>query len=167
MKLSKIFSIVILVFSTSVCVAEDLTPEKKKLIDVILEQTGQSTLAMSKQFSELFVQQMSMMLQSSQPDMDPKVFDLVQEVVDEAIHEEMIVNGFFKDLMYPVYSKHFSVEELEKMVELNNSELGKKMIRVMPLISQEGMQAGQLFGQKIAPVIQQRLIERFEKEGIK
>lgn len=52
------------------------------------------------------------------------------------------------------------------MVEFNNTEFGKKIIRVMPKITQEGMQAGQQFGQTLGPKIQQRIVARFQKEGI-
>ena len=52
------------------------------------------------------------------------------------------------------------------MIDLNNTELGKKMLKVLPLISEEAMQAGQQFGLGLAPKIQERIMSRFQKEGI-
>ena len=70
-------------------------------------------------------------------------------------------------MLYPIYNKHFTEDELRKMIEINDTEFGKKLIRVMPLISQEGMLVGQEFGQKLGPKIQKRITKRFKEEGIK
>ena len=167
MKKSIIIAVFTLVFSLNAYTAEKINAEKKQLINTILEQTGQSAITVGKQFSGLFIQQMTMVLKQSKPDIDPKAFDIVEDEIISIINEEIVIKGAFKDMMYPIYSKHFSIDELEKMIELNNTEFGKKMISIMPIITQEGMQAGQQFGQSLGPKIQQRLIARFEKEGIK
>ena len=52
------------------------------------------------------------------------------------------------------------------MIELNNTEFGKKMIRVLPAVAQEGMLAGQQLGQSLGPKIQERLMARFKEEGL-
>ena len=166
MKKSIIIAAFTLVFSLNAYAAEDMDTEKKKLIDALLEQTGQSAMAIGKQFSGAFIQQMTMILKQSKPDIDPKAFDILEEVIISIIDEEMVLKGAFKDMMYPLYSKHFSEDELKKMIELNNTEFGKKMIRIMPIITQEGMLAGQQFGQSLGPKIQQRIIARFKEEGI-
>ena len=68
---------------------------------------------------------------------------------------------------YPTkIDKHFTDNELKQMIEFNKTELGQKIIRVMPQITQEGMQAGRLLGQSLGPEIQQRIAARFQSEGI-
>ncbi len=69
--------------------------------------------------------------------------------------------------MHPIYDKHFTSAELKKIIAYNNSVLGQKIIKVMPLIAQEGMKQGQEFGRSLGPIIQKRLTARFKKEGIK
>jgi len=96
------------------------------------------------------------------PIFDPKAFDILEDEITVVIDEEMTLKGTFRDMIYPIYNKHFSEDDLKKMVALNNTEFGKKMIRVMPLITQEGMQAGQSLG----PKIQERILARFKNEGI-
>ena len=155
-----------LLFYINTVAAADISPGKKKLIDTLLVQTGQSGVAMGKQFSDLFIQQMVMILKQSKPDIEPKAFDIVEEEIISIIDEEIVVNGVLKEMMYPIYDKHFNEAELKKMIALNSTEFGKKMIRVMPMITQEGMQAGQQFGQTLGPKIQQRIVDRFQKEGI-
>lgn len=146
--------------------ADGIGKEKKALIDTLLEQTGQSAVAMGKQFSDFFIQQMTMVLKQSKPDIDPKAFDIVQEEVSALIEEEIVLNGALQAMMYPIYDRHFTAQELQQMIDLNKTEFGQKLIRVMPIITQEGMQAGQQFGQSIGPKLQQRLMARFQEEGI-
>ncbi|MEJ2641241.1 MAG: DUF2059 domain-containing protein [Desulfosarcinaceae bacterium] len=161
--LSAILSIIL---AANALAASEISKEKKALIDTLLAQTGQSAIAIGKQFSNLFIQQMTAILEKSKPDIDPKAFDILEEEINAVIHEEIVVNGALSEMMYPIYDKHFTNAELKKMIELNKTEFGKKMIRVMPLITQESMQAGQQFGQGLGPKIKKRLTDRFREEGI-
>lgn len=144
-----------------------LTEEKKNLIDTLLEQTGQSAIDMGTQFSNAFIQQMTMILKRANPNIDPKAIVILEEEITAIIHEEIVASNALSKMAYPIYDKHFSSDELRQMIELNNTALGKKMIQVMPIITQEGMQAGQILGQSLGPKIQQRVADRLEKEGIR
>lgn len=166
MKKSLIIIAFSLVFSLNAHTAENLSKNKKDLIDILLEQTGQSSIEIGKQFSDLFVQQMTMLLKQSKPDIDPRAFDILENEITSIINEEMVIKDTFKEMMYPIYAKHFTEADLKQMIELNNTEFGKKIIKVMPTITQEGMQAGQQMGQSLGPKIQQRIMERFQQEGI-
>jgi hypothetical protein len=115
--------------------ASEISKEKKVLIDKLLEQTGQSATIVGKQFSNAYVQQMTVLLEKSNPDIDPKAFKIIKE-------------------------------ELNKMIEFNDTPLGKKIVTVTPLIAQEGMQAGQTFAQSLVPKIKQRVFTRLKEEGI-
>lgn len=147
--------------------AANISTEKQQLIDQLLVQTGQSAIAVGQQFSNSFIQQMSAMLKQSNPNVDPRVYDILKEEISAIIDEEFNGNNALATMMYPIYDKRFSAAELKQMIAFNNTKLGKKIIKVMPMITQEGMQAGQAFGQSIAPKIQQRLTARFKQEGIK
>lgn len=141
--------------------------EKIKLIDEILLQTGQSSLAVGKQFSTVFITKITAVLKQSNPNVDPRAYDIIEKEVIATIDEEMVVNGTLSKMIYPIYIKHFTVKELEQMVALYKTDLGKKMISVMPYIAQESMQTGQKFGQTLWPKIQVRINKRFQEEGIK
>ena len=163
-----LFMIVIIsliLFSNSLA-ASEIDKDKKALIATLLEQTGQSAIAMGKQFSKAFIQQMKMVLKKAKPDIDPKAFDILEEEINAIINEEVVVNGVLSGMMYPIYDKYFTNAELKQMIEINKTELGRKMLRVMPLITQESMQAGQQFGQSLGPKIKQRLAARFREAGI-
>jgi len=161
-----IIAIFCLVFALQTQAGETINPTKKQLIDTLLEQTGQSTIGVAKQFSDVFIQQMTMVLKNSKPEIDPRAYDIMADEIKSVINEEMLVNGALSEMIHPIYSKHFSVSDLQKMIEFNNTELGKKLISVMPMITQESIQVGQQWGQSLGPIIEQRLMVRFEQEGI-
>ena len=154
------------VLSVAAFADETVSGAKIKLIDTLLEQTGQSATKMGNQFSSTFVMQMSHMLQQSQPNINPKAFIIIEEESTAIITKELVENGGYNKMIYPIYHKNFSEDELQQMIDLNNTELGKKMLKVLPLISEEAMQAGQQFGLGLAPKIQERIMSRFQKEGI-
>ncbi|WP_318474396.1 DUF2059 domain-containing protein [Photobacterium leiognathi] len=164
----KIIAATLLALSFNVsATTSDIPASKKLLIDKLLAQTGQSAVAVGKQYSDLFTQQVTTILKQSKPDINPKAFDIVEEEISTIMDEEFVINDSFKTMMYPIYNKHFTEDELRKMIEINDTEFGKKLIRVMPLINQEGMLVGQEFGKKLGPKIQQRITKRFKEEGIK
>lgn len=158
--------IALLMLSIKPVLAEEIPADKKALIDQLLAQTGQSAVTVSKQFSTIFIQQMTMLLKNSQPNIDPKAFDYMSEEVNAVLDEEISLNGGFFDLIYPIYNKHFNNQELKEIIAFNKTPLGQKMNKVLPQITQEAMIAGQTFGKSLGPKIQERIISRFEKEGI-
>lgn len=164
-KLIILMTVMLLALFQSVCFA-DISPEKKELIDKLLDQTGQSAITTGKNFSNAFIQQMTMVLKQSNPEIDPKAFEIVKEEINALMDEELVQKKTLSKMMYPIYDKHFTATDLKEMIILNDTPLGKKMIKVMPLLTQEGIQAGQTLGQSLAPKIQQRIMDRFQKEGI-
>lgn len=144
-----------------------ISAEKKALIDTLLEQSGQSAIAMGKQFSDLFMVQMTDMLKKAKPDIDPRAFVILGEEVTAVINEKIVADGVLNNMMYPIYSRHFNEAELREMIAFNDTVLGRKIIRVLPEISQESLRAGQQMGAGMGPEIERRILERFRKEGIK
>jgi hypothetical protein len=152
---------------THTVIAAEVSQEKKQLIDTLLVQTGQSSEQVGKLMATQYVQQITKVMETTNPDIQPKVITVMSDEVNTIINEEIVENGRFTQLLYPIYDKHFSSDDLRKMIELNNTEFGKKLIKVMPQITQEALKAGQEFGQSLAPKINERLQARFKKEGFK
>ena len=145
--------------------AEELTDKKKALIDTLLGQMGQSASESGLLLSESFVKQMTMVVKQQNPDIDSRAFDVMEEEINSIIQEEFVKKNTLNQLMYPIYGKRFSESELEELIAFNQTDLGKKLVHEMPAITQEGMMAGQQIGQKLVPVIQQRVAERLSEEG--
>lgn len=144
----------------------EISPEKKELIDRLMAQTGQSSIDVGKQFSTLFIRQMTMQLKQTNPNINPRAFTIIQEEVNNVIDQEVIKNKRFTLMLYPVYDKYFTAEDLRQMIKFNETEVGRKIIKVMPMVTQESMMVGQQFGQSIAPEFQKRIMDRFRQEGI-
>ena len=67
------------------------------------------------------------------------------------------------DMVAPIYTKHFSLEELEGLVAFNTSPLGLRLNAENPGIMQESMAAGMDWGQKLGAEAMTRFLERDQK----
>ncbi len=141
--------------------AEALTDGKRADIIKLLDTTG--AMNMGKQMSEMVVGQMTEALKASRPDLPPELFDILREEVSATFEENI---PMFVELIVPIYHRHFTHEELKGLLSFYETDLGKKTIRVMPLLVQESMLIGQQWGQTIGPEIERRVIERFKAEGV-
>lgn len=154
-----------LAFNPIIGNCEELTPEKKAAIKELLEISG--AMQVGELFGNAFAQQMTQVLQSSHPDIDPRAFDIVKEEAQALIHEELVVKESYYPYIYPIYNKYLTLEETRGLIDFYKTPIGRKAIAVMPKMVQEGMVAGQLWGQSIAPQFERRVLERLKKEGIK
>lgn len=159
-----IFALLLGLMTVPTLSADELTAEKKQLIDELLVLTGATNLG--KMFSEAYIQQMTRLLKQSRPDLEPRVFDILQEEVNSVIDEEVGEGNIVNELSYPIYHKYLTKEDVADLVQFYKTPLGQKTIEVMPMISQEAVMAGQQWGRSLGPVIQQRLLDRFDAEGI-
>jgi hypothetical protein len=71
----------------------------------------------------------------------------------------------FADLIAGVYAANFSADELHDMSAFYQTPTGQKVLRMMPTIAQQSLQAGQVYGHKLGEEIKQRAIEELRKRG--
>lgn len=158
------FILTLLLFvNTAIC--EELSDDKKKLIDELLTITNAADIG--QMFSKAIISQMTKVMKSANPDVDPRAFDIVEEEVNALIHEEVVVKNSLNAMIYPIYDKYFTQNDLAELVAFYKTPLGKKLISVTPSITQESMQVGHSWGQSLGPKIQQRVSDRLKREGIK
>lgn len=78
-------------------------------------------------------------LKKQAPEMTPEMIAKLDQVTDEVIKsvdmEEML------QAMTPVYQKHLTKGDLEALVAFYSTPVGQKILREMPAITQEAMQA--------------------------
>jgi hypothetical protein len=159
-----VFSTLIFFSTLSVSMAEDLTSEKKSDITQLLETTG--ALDMGKQMSSAVIQQMTQILKSTRPDIPDKMYDILEEEVNLIIEEQMSAEGGLVELTIIIYHRYYSHEDIKGLLSFYRTELGKKLIKTQTQVVQESIQAGQMWGQTLGPIIQERLEARFKNEGI-
>jgi hypothetical protein len=85
------------------------------------------------------------------PKVDPKFW----EEFSKSINPEDMIN-----LIMPVYEKFYSEEDIDNMIIFYNTPTGKKMIQVLPYLTQESMRVGQQWGMKIAEDIMKKLKDK-------
>lgn len=64
------------------------------------------------------------------------------------------------NMTVPIYEKYYSDREIMQLIDFYQSEIGKKVVQVTPMIMQESMQLGKIWGRDIAEKLQSRLREK-------
>jgi hypothetical protein len=82
----------------------------------------------------------------------------------EAVVKENIPT--FNEVTIRIYSKHFSEEEVRGMIAFYETDLGKKVIGVMPALMQESVQAGGQWGASLQPEIERRVRQAMKERGV-
>ncbi|MDU0354466.1 DUF2059 domain-containing protein [Paraglaciecola aquimarina] len=152
-----------LLFS-QVTLADELTEEKKQVIDEMLDITG--ALKIGEMMGQAASNQMIAMMRQQNKDIDPKVEGIIKDEMNAIMHDEFIANGFVNQMSYKIYHKHFSLQELKEIVDFYKTKTGSKMASLLPEITQQSMMEGQKHGASLGPKIQQRLQARFAAEGV-
>lgn len=62
------------------------------------------------------------------------------------------------------YEKAFSQQEIDDLITFYKSPTGRKSIKIMPQLAQEGMKDGIEWANQLVPLIRQRIVERINKE---
>lgn len=140
----------------------EVSPVKRAQISRLMDLTG--VLNLSRQMSAIYVQQMGSYIRSNNPDVSTEVLDALPEVVAKVFDEQMPT---LISLCVPLYDKYFTERDLQQLIAFYESDIGKKSARVMPQMMGESAQIGAQWGQSLAPLIAQRLRERFKAQDLK
>ena len=155
--------LLLLLFITPVSVQADVDPYKKELIDEVLEVTGAIDLAL--QMADYVGNLLSEALKAVDESRSDEFHDIVRDATREVFDEEM-QSGSFVELMYPIYDKYLSVEDLEATIAFYKSDSGKRLIAAMPAMMQEGMVAGQQWGETLSRRVSALAEHRARERGI-
>jgi len=98
------------------------------------------------------VQQMVDMFKTQESNAVPEKFwdEMEREMKESGIDE-------LTKMLVPVYQKHLTLEDLQAIIAFYNTPVGKKYAEKTPLITQESMQVGQLWGAEIGSRIAQKI----------
>jgi uncharacterized protein len=155
---------VFFVLTAQVADAEKLTEEKARDIDHLLEMTG--AFKVGQQYSDLFIRQFNISLERARPDIPERAFEIIEKEVRKIVAREIErPMGFRNEIRY-IYHKYFTQSEIKELIAFNETPLGKKIIRITPVITQEGIQAGQAWGKSLEPVIRKKVFTILKEEGI-
>ena len=151
----------IMLFTYSSSVYANQNDDTLKLLEV----TG--SIGLGAQMGNAMAQHMISSLKATRPDIDPKVFTIIEEETLYLINSEMKKSDGLANQLVKIYSKYYNHQDIKDLLEFYQSELGKKLITTMPNIMAESMIAGQKWGTSFSPLLQERIQNRFKEEGIK
>lgn len=149
---------------THLAIAEEITTAKQNDIRQLIEMTGGTNIA--KLFASGSSQQMFKMLKASRPDIPDRALVIMEREMLALFSEKLTAPGGLMDMIVPIYAKHLSHQEIRELIAFYQTPLGRKTISVLPLVTQESMQAGQRWGQALGPEMEKRVIAALNREGL-
>lgn len=144
--------------------AEELTAEKKKLIDEFLHLTSGDR--MGELFASYYIQEIRDDVMEKHPDIDKRAFVIIEEEVNSVVGGAVKDDNAINELSYPIYHKYLTSEEITQLIQFYQSPIGQKTMAILPVISTEAMQAGEEWGRSLGPEILKRVQFRFDQESI-
>lgn len=108
----------------------------------------------SEQTFKTVIDQMINNYKLERPEVKQELWDGLGESFQKIGIEELL------DLLLPVYQKHLSLEDINNMTAFYQTPTGKRFAEKTPAITQESMQAGQVWGRKIGEEFAKKLAEK-------
>lgn len=150
--------------STAALAEKKFSKAKKADIQKLMKLTGSSNIG--KRISDGMIARLTQLLKAKKPDINSKALKAMQKVVRKTVDENMQgKDGFMKQLI-ALYHKHFTHEDIKGLILFNKTKLGKKSIKIMPLLSRDSYAAEKTWSRKVIPIIEKRLTAAMKKEGI-
>jgi hypothetical protein len=140
---------ILVVVVVASCVAQparsEVSPEKETAIHTLMAHTGAADVgvqlgtAMIGQIKPLF------------PKVPQELWDELATEFDPAEATQLIV---------PVYDRNFTLDELNELIAFYETALGKKIVRVLPVIVRDSMAITQQWSQQKTQEVMERLAKR-------
>ena len=160
--ISMVIAFVFLVSPASSVAAEELTAEKLSDIETLIDVTG--ALDLAEQLNELFAEKFSQDMKAKHPDLDPELLDALRDDIAGVIEENIPA---MVALLVPLYHEHFTHTEIKGLITFYTSDVGKKVVKVTPLIARDSLLLGQRWALSLVPEIHRRFDERLRAEGVR
>jgi len=141
---------------------ESLTEAKRADIVQLMQVTGSAQLGL--QFGDALVTAFTDSVKRVRPDIPPRMVEIIRDEVNKLLQQQVAV---LIEQVVPIYHQQFTHDEIKGLLQFYGTPLGRKVIQAMPMILQQSMAVGQVWGKSLAPTIEDRLRIRFAEEGIK
>lgn len=137
----------------------EINDEKRSLIDTLLKQVGHSADEISNQIITSYLQQITAVIKQSEPDIGPETLQEIAITVATAVQQQIIEQDKYKAMIYPIYDRHFTEQELQKIIEFNQTDFGKKLLNVVPLVFSQHQHVFSELSLDLAPEVNKRISE--------
>jgi len=137
----------------------EISDEKQALIDTLLKQVGHSADEISNQIITSYLQQITAVIKQSEPDISPETLQEIAITVSTAVQQQVVEQDKYKAMIYPIYDRHFTEQELQKIIEFNQTDFGKKLLKVVPLVFSQHQHVFSELSLDLAPEVNKRISE--------
>lgn len=140
---------------------EPMSAEKEDAIRRLIEVT--QTLTHARQMSQAAARFVGSGMKHASPEQAQQAHRVLAQEADQvfAAHLATIAAALF-----PVYHRHFSLEEIEAMVAFNSTPLGQKILCVMPQVMKEVAVVTEEWARGLVPVFYKRALARMRADGV-
>lgn len=147
--MKKMLAIALLLLATSVnMVSAQANDEYKQTLKRMLDVAGSEAT-----FDSAIKQMLGMFKEQYQSVPDNVWTELENEMLKVSMDDLV-------EMLTPVYAKHMSISDLNKIIEFYQTPVGKKYAEKTPLITQESMQVGQQWGMQVGQKFQEKMKEK-------
>ena len=153
---------ILLLYLNAFC--QELTIEKRKDIFTLIDMTGAAKIG--EYFGNTMIAQMNNSLIEMDANVPDSVLIIVEEEIDRIIKELINSENGLKDMLCNLYHKYYTHNDIKELIKFYKTKIGKKVIRVLPMIMRESISIGQRWEEKTGQVILDKLIIRLKSRGI-
>jgi hypothetical protein len=139
-----VLSIALLTLGAAPPTSEPANADEKD-IRRLLEVSGTAKL------SEQMFDQMVISMSQNMRDIPPEFW--------EGFRKEVDLNELL-DKIVPVYSKHFTPDEVKQLIQFYESPVGRKLVQEQPALVAESMKIGESWGRGVGERVARRLHEK-------
>jgi hypothetical protein len=132
-------------------------------IERLMDATGASKLGtqiFSQSSSQLFDQ-----MKRLQPQIPERVLVVVKEVIDSEF-SKAFADPAMRTRQVELYAKHFTHDDVRSLLGFYDSEVGRKLVSTLPVLTQESFELGQQWVAANMPRIIGLLQTKLKEEGL-
>ena len=141
-----------------------IDPQFRADIETLFQVTGAGALGV--QMATMASNSVIDAMRQSQPDVPERAVTVVKETLSGEFVKAFEARGELMTTMVEIYARHFTQAEVKALLAFYATDVGRKMVSVLPVIAQESGAAGQQWAQQNMPGMIERLERRLRAEGL-
>ena len=128
-------------------VLAQVTPEYEQTVKRMLQATG------AEENFKVTITEMMKIYKETDDRLSPSDWDLLEKELLTTSLDDLV------GMLAPIYAKHFTLSELNQIIEFWNSPIGKKFAARTPEISREAMAVGQEWGEQLGQKVADKILQ--------
>jgi len=142
------------------------TPDPAFRQDILKLMDVMGVNALGQQMGTMASRQIVEATRKSKPDVSQRALDIITEVVQAKFTTGFTAPKGLRDRMESLYATSFTHDEVRGLLAFYGTDLGRKLLMVMPQIALQTAQLGQQWANELAPEAQAEVQRRLKAEGL-